>query len=529
MEDLEGALIAAHGVHKHFGGVRALDNVSLEVLPAEIHALVGENGAGKSTLVKIMTGALSPDAGVLRILGKDVSDLTPEKARDRGIGAVYQEPSLVPGLTVLENMSLAREVHNRLGMLARKAMRNRAQEALDTVGASVPLGKDVSHLSVAERQMVEIARALMYRARVLIFDEPSAILSGDALERVFTVIQELRQGGLGILYISHRLTEIFRLADRATVLKDGRVVTTRPVEGLTTDELIRLMVGRDIGDRAARKRPSDRVVLEAQRLLLRPGSDPVSFELRAGEVLGVAGLVGSSRSRLANALGGVRPARSGVVLRNGKQVRLKRPRDGVRAGIVVIPEDRKGTGLILAQTVRGNVGLASLRELSRWGVVSRSQETQLAQEVIHRFRVRPPAPDAPVRTLSGGNQQKVVLGKWLVRKPTPEVAVLDEPTRGVDVGAKFEIYSLIDELVNEGAGVLLISSELSEVIAMSDRIMVMSDGQIAGMLEPHEFSEERILRLAVLGRAHEERAPSDDSADSDPSSRRSAGVVIRRP
>jgi ABC-type sugar transport system ATPase subunit len=519
MEGLEGALIAAHGVHKHFGGVRALDDVSLEVLPAEIHALVGENGAGKSTLVKIMTGAHSPDAGTLRILGEVVGHLTPEQARDRGIGAVYQEPSLVPGLTVFENMSLARELHTRLGGLARKAMRRRAQEALRTVGASIPLGKDVSHLSVADRQMVEIARALMYEARVLIFDEPSAILSGAELERVFTVIQELRASGLGILYISHRLSEIFRLADRATVLKDGRVVTTRPVEGLTTDELIRLMVGRDIGDRPARKPPSDRIVLEAQRLELRPGRDPVSFELRAGEVLGVAGLIGSSRSRLANALGGIRPARSGVVLRNGKSVRLKRPRDGVRAGIVVIPEDRKGAGLILAQSVRENVGLASLPQLSRLGVVSRSRETKLAQEVVRRFRIRPPAPEAPARTLSGGNQQKVVLGKWLVRRPPPEVAVLDEPTRGVDVGAKFEIYSLIDELVNDGAGVLLISSELPEVIAMSDRIMVMSGGQIAGMLEPHEFSEERILRLAVLGRGDEATLSSGDSAGPVPAER----------
>ena len=511
MEGLEGALIAARGIHKNFGGVKALDDVSLEVLVGEIHALVGENGAGKSTLVKIMTGAHSPDAGELTVGGENIGGMTPEKARDRGIGAVYQEPSLVPGLTVLENMSLAREVHGRAGLLARKAMRQRAQQALSTVGASVRLGTDISALSVAERQMVEIARALMYEAKVLIFDEPSAILSGAELERVFAVIEELRQRGLGILYISHRLSEIFQLADRATVLRDGRVVTTRAVAGLTTDELIRLMVGRDISDRPPRKPPSDRVVLEARKLELRPDSDPVSFELRAGEVLGVAGLIGSSRSRLANALGGVRPARGGVVLRNGQPVRLKRPRDGVRAGIVVIPEDRKGAGLILAQTVRENVGLASLRQLSRYGVVSRSQETKLANEVVRRFGIRPPAPEAPTRTLSGGNQQKVVLGKWLVRKPAPEGAILDEPTRGVDVGAKFEIYSLIDELVSEGAGVLLISSELPEVIAMSDRIMVMSDGQIAGMLEPHEFSEERILKLAVLGRAQAESASIDDS------------------
>jgi ribose transport system ATP-binding protein len=512
VERFEGALIAARGIHKHFGGVTALDDVSLEVLPAQIHALVGENGAGKSTLVKIMTGAVSADAGTIHILGEDVGGLTPEKAREHGVGAVYQEPSLVPGLTVLENMCLAREKHNRLGLLARREMRRNAQEALRTVGSTVRLGTDVTHLRVADRQMVEIARAVMYEARVLIFDEPSAILSGAELERVFAVIDELRRNGLGILYISHRLSEIFQLADSATVLKDGRVVTTRPVAGLTTNELIRLMVGRDIGDRPPRKPPTERVVLEARGLRLRPDSDAVSFELRAGEVLGVAGLIGSSRSRLANALGGVRPARSGTVLRNGRPVRLRRPKDGVRAGIVVIPEDRKGAGLILAQSVRENVGLVSLSRLSRFGVMRQREETKLSEEVVARFRIKPPAPEAAAQTLSGGNQQKVVLGKWLVRKPTPEVAVLDEPTRGVDVGAKFEIYSLIDELVDQGTGVILISSELPEVIAMSDRIMVMSEGQVAGMLEPNEFSEERILRLAVLGRAHEDDAMEEPGA-----------------
>ena len=499
MEDLGGIAVAARGISKRYGGITALNDVSLEVLAGEIHALVGENGAGKSTLVKIMTGAETADAGELSFFGEPVGALTPEKAQERGIGAVYQEPSLVPGLTVLENMFLGRELRSRLRLLSRKQMRREAQEALDRVGANIRLNKDVATLSVAERQLVEIARALAYRAKVLIFDEPSAILSGAELDRVFAVIEELRAHGLGILYISHRLAEIFRLADRATVLKDGMVVTTRTVEGLTTDELIRLMVGRDIGERPSRNPPGDRVVLEVRELELRPDSEPVSFELRSGEVLGVAGLIGSGRSRLASALGGIRPARSGVVLRNGREVHLHRPRDAVRAGIVVIPEDRKGEGLILAQSIRENVGLASLDELATLGVVRVADEKELALDAVRRFGIRPAAPEVTTRNLSGGNQQKVVLSKWLVRRPTPEVAILDEPTRGVDVGAKFEIYRLIDELVSGGAGVLLISSELPEVIAMSDRIIVMSNGQIAGTLAPHEFSEERILTLAVLG------------------------------
>jgi len=508
MEDLETTLITARGIHKRYGGIVALDDVSLEVLPGEIHALVGENGAGKSTLVKILTGAEVADAGEVTILGERVDALTTEKARERGVGAVYQEPSLVPELTVLENIFLGRELRSRARVLERKAMRAKAREALERVGARVRLGSEVGALSVAERQLVEIARALVLDAEVVIFDEPSAVLSGPELDRVFKVIEELRSGGLGILYISHRLAEIFRLADRATVLKDGRVVARRPVAGLTTDELIRLMVGRDIGARPPRATPRENVLLEARELELRPDAEPLSFELRSGEVLGVAGLVGSGRSRLADALGGIRPARSGVILRNGRPVRLKRPRDAVRAGIVVIPEDRKRGGLILAQSIRANVGIASLRELSTAGVVRTRDEKRLAAEAVRRFGIRPPATEREAWTLSGGNQQKVVLSKWLVRKPTPEVAILDEPTRGVDVGAKYEIYRLIDELVDGGAGVLLISSELPEVIAMSDRIIVMSNGEVAGTLEPHEYSEERILRLAVFGNESQEQVAS---------------------
>src|SRR5438874_5700184 len=308
MKDFEGTLVAARGITKHYGGITALDDVSLEVLPAEIHALVGENGAGKSTLVKIMTGAETSDAGDVLISGEEIGALTPEKARQHGVGAVYQEPSLVPTLTVLENMFLGRELRRKVGLLERSEMKREARAALDRVGAHIRLGREVSALSVAERQLVEIARALVFKARVLIFDEPSAILSGPELERVFAVIEELRTSGLGILYISHRLAEIFRLADRATVLKDGRVVASRNVEGLTADELIRLMVGRDIGARPPRKPAQERIVLEASELELRPDVEPVSFELRAGEVLGIAGLVGSSRSRLAGVLGGIHAA-----------------------------------------------------------------------------------------------------------------------------------------------------------------------------------------------------------------------------
>jgi ABC-type sugar transport system ATPase subunit len=508
MEHLEGSLIAARGICKHYGGVTALQDVSLEVLPAEIHALVGENGAGKSTLVKILTGAETPDAGKVTISGEEIGALTPSMARAHGIGVVYQEPSLIPGMTVLEGMFLGGELRRHVGALERKAMRRKARGALDMVGAKIRLGSDVSALSVAERQLVEIARALLFDARVLILDEPSAILSGPELDRVFAVIKDVRASGIGVLYISHRLAEIFELADRATVFKDGRLVTTRSVKDLTTNKLIRLMVGRDVGARPPRKPPGERVVLEVRDLQLRPGSAPVSFQLRAGEVLGVAGMVGSSRSRLASILGGVRRGRSGTVLRDGRPVRLRRPRDAARAGIVVIPEDRKQEGLILAHSLRENIALAHLSELSRAGVVRRTEERRLASEAVERFGIRPPLIDVMAGALSGGNQQKAVLSKWLVTEPAPEVAILDEPTRGVDVGAKFEIYRMIDELLDCGAGVLLISSELPEVIAMSDRIIVMRAGEIAGTLKPDEFSEETILKLAVLGDGSQARPAS---------------------
>jgi ABC-type sugar transport system ATPase subunit len=508
----ERALVAARGIHKHYGGITALAGVSLEVLEGEVHALVGENGAGKSTLVKIMTGAQKPDSGDVLVRGKVVSPLTPEKARELGIGAVYQEPSLVPALTVLENVFLGSERRRIVGFLDQRRMRLEARAALDKIGARVRLDSEVSGLSVADRQLVEIARALVLKASVLIFDEPSAVLSGRELARIFDVIRELRQAGLGILYISHRLAEIFELADRTTVLKDGRIVASRPVQGLSMADLIRSMVGRDIRQRPARTvKPADAIALEVRDLELGTDREPINLKLHSREVLGLAGLVGSGRSRLANALGGIRPAKAGTVLRNGAPIQLTSPAAAVRAGIAVIPEDRKREGLILEHSVRENVGLASLKEVSTMGFVRVGEEKRLSSEAVRVFGIRPKDTGRAAWTLSGGNQQKVVLGKWLIRSPSPEVVILDEPTRGVDVGSKYEIYQLIDELVERGSAVLLISSELPEVIAMSDRVLVMSAGQIVGELKAGEFSEERILHLAVLGR-QSDGDPGDGAA-----------------
>jgi ABC-type sugar transport system ATPase subunit len=500
MANLEGALLRAKEVSKRYGGVRALDGVSLAVLPGEVHALVGENGAGKSTLVKILAGSVPPDEGSVEIDGKLMSPLTPKRARRAGIAVVYQELSLVPQLTVLENMFLGTEMARVPGVLAGKEMRSKARQALDRVGGEFSLEREARELRVAERQLVEIARALVHEARVVLFDEPSAILSGAELDRVFGLIRELRSDGMAVLYISHRLSEIFDLADRATVLRDGQVVGTHLVADLDMTRLIDMMVGRRIERRGRVRKGSGSVVLEVRDLALRQGAANVSFKLHAGEVLGLAGLVGSGRSRLANALAGVVPVKSGTLLLDEIPIRIRSPKDAVVNGISMIPEDRKGAGLLLDQSVRTNIGLASLDSLGRAGFIRRGRERLLARRTVERFDIRPKNIELATGRLSGGNQQKVVLGKWLMRTPAPRVVILDEPTRGVDVGAKDQIHRLIDEMAALGAAVLLISSELPELIENSDRIIVMRSGELVACVDQVDFREEYILSLAVLGR-----------------------------
>jgi rhamnose transport system ATP-binding protein len=490
-------LLEVRDIQKRYGGVQALKGVSFDVRPGEIHALLGENGAGKSTLIKILAGAERADRGSLALDGEIIHNMTPREGQRRGIAVVYQEFSLVPDLSVLENLFLGREPARRRLLLDRRRAEHRANEVAERMGTPLLLHAPVHSLSVAERQRVEIARALSFDARLIIMDEPSAVLAGKELEQLFQIVRSLRDQGVSVIYISHRLVEIRELADRVTVLKDGARVATRDVDGMTEPDLIRLMVGRNLEPALARATATDTRSLEMINVQLHRTTEPFNLVVRAGEVVGLAGLVGSGRSSVANLLAGLAQPFAGEVRRGGQRVKISTPRHSISARIAVIPEDRRQEGLLLPMSVSDNVGLPNLRRLQRFGLLQRRRERQLAQQSIRDLDIRPPLTSTPVGLLSGGNQQKVVLGKWLARQPSPEVFVLDEPTRGVDVGAKFEVHRLIADLAEQGAAVLLISSELPEILSCSHRVVVMRDGTVAGELGKDEVNEEGIMRLAV--------------------------------
>lgn len=490
-------LLEIKDLRKSYAGVDALKGVSFDVRAGEVHALLGENGAGKSTMVKILAGAERPDEGSLRLNGEILGRLTPREAQRQGIAVVYQEFSLVPLLSVLENLFLGREQRHRRVCVDRGKSRRLARAVSDRMGVPLSLDTPVAMLSVAERQRVEIARALVFDARLIIMDEPSAVLAGEELEQLFRIVRALRNQGVSIIYISHRLAEIRHLADRVTVLKDGQHVTTRDLAGLTEPDLVRLMVGRNLEPASPHPLARGEIVLELQEVQLHTRTAPLSLQIRAGEVVGLAGLVGSGRSSVANTLAGMFQPHAGHILRNGLPVHLRTPRHAMRARIAVIPEDRREQGLLLPVSVSQNLALPNLGRLSRFGVLSGPREKELAAGVVRELDIRPPTSATPAALLSGGNQQKVVLGKWLSRVPAPEVFVFDEPTRGVDVGAKFEVHRLIAELVDRGAGVLLISSELPEILTCSHRVVVMRDGTSAGELRAPDITEEAIMQLAV--------------------------------
>jgi len=490
-------LLEVHDIRKRYGGVEALKGVSFDVLPGEVHALLGENGAGKSTLIKILAGAERADAGTLSFDGEVIDHMTPREGQRRGIAVVYQEFSLVPDLSVLENLFLGREPARRRFRLDRREAERRAHAISQRMGIPLALNAIVSSLSVAERQRVEIAHALSFDARLIIMDEPSAVLAGEELDQLFRIVRSLRDQGVAVIYISHRLVEIRQLADRVTVLKDGVHVTTREVTGMTEPELIRLMVGRNLEPAAARATKTGSRSLELIDVQLHETTEAFSVAIHAGEVVGLAGLVGSGRSSVANLLAGLAKPFGGEIRRAGQQVKLTTPRRAIAARIAVIPEDRRQEGLLLPMSLSQNVVLPNLHRMRRFGLLQGRRERQLAEECIRDLDIRPPRTSTPAGLLSGGNQQKVVLGKWLARHPVPEVFVLDEPTRGVDVGAKFEVHRLIADLAEQGAAVLLISSELPEILTCSHRVVVMREGTVAGELDREHLSEEAIMRLAV--------------------------------
>jgi ribose transport system ATP-binding protein len=491
------------GISKRFPGVVALDGVGLEVAAGEIVGLVGENGAGKSTLMKVLTGVHRADSGMIAIDGAPALLHGPADAVRLGIAIIHQELELIDTLDAAANVFLGREPHRGgpLRLLDRRRMAADTERQLARIGARIAAGTIVRRLSIAQRQFVAIARALSMNARLLVLDEPTASLGSGEAERLHAVLRDLRAHGTGIIYISHRLREIEALADRAAVLRDGRNAGVLPRGQITRDRLVHLMVGRAIQPvprpdpaAAAAATPAVRLRLEAIRTARYPAAE-VSLTVHAGEVLGVAGLIGSGRSELAEAICGVGPRRAGRVLLDGAPVTIHSARDAIRAGICLVPEDRRGRGVIGAMSVRENITLPALGSYARLGIVRRAAEAVAAAEVARLLSVKAPSLEAAVATLSGGNQQKVVLGKWLARRP--RVIVVDEPTQGVDVGAKAEVHRLVRRLADEGAAVVMISSDMDEIVAESDRVAVMHEGRVTGILDRGACTPESILQLAV--------------------------------
>ena len=493
-------LLEMHGIHKAFPGVKALDDVSLEVGAGEVVALVGENGAGKSTLIKILSGCYRADAGEIALDGQRLARFSPHEAQQLGISVIYQEFNLAPPLSVAENVFVGRQPRSWAGAVAFGRMRAATQEVLDSLHLPLDARRLVESLSVAEQQMVEIAKAISFQARIIVMDEPTAALTEHETATLFGLVRRLRGQGVSVVYISHRLEEVFEVADRVEVLRDGRNAGGMAVAEATVEKIVRLMVGRELRE-MFHKAPVEigEPVLEVRGLTRRAsGVRDVSLEVRSGEIVGLAGLVGAGRTEIARAIFGVDRTDAGEIRVDGRPVHIRSPRDAIRAGMGFVTENRKEQGLFLVMAVRENVTAAGLGRLTRWDFIRFGAERRLVGSLVGQLRIRTPSQEQQVRFLSGGNQQKVVLARWLALRP--RVLLLDEPTRGIDVGAKAEIYALMGTLARAGVGILMISSELPEILGMSDRILVVREGAIAGELSRAEADQETIIRLATGGR-----------------------------
>jgi len=475
--------------------VKALDDVQFNLQAGEVHALLGENGAGKSTLMKIISGIYQRDSGSYRIEGKEIGELTPKSAQELGIAIIHQELNMCTDLTVAENMFLGREAHFH-GFVKQPEMNRQAKAILDELKIDLDPTTVVKKLPVSKQQMVEIAKALSTKARILIMDEPTSALTEREIVELFRIIRDLKKQGCAIVYISHRLEELKEITDRVSIFRDGRYVATRNFTETTLDEIIAMMIGREIKE----KFPHLPVAKGAKLLEVSNLSSGmvknVSFDLFAGEIIGLSGLMGAGRTELVRALFGADPVEEGEIVMNGQAITIRHPQDAIRHGIVLGPEDRKKQGLCTELSIRENVGLANLdRTCNRWGVVRSKIEKELTQRAIKDLRIKTPSGEQTAKNLSGGNQQKVVLGKWLVRDA--KIVIFDEPTRGIDVASKVEIYTIMNELKSRGIGVLFVSSEMPEVLGMSDRILVMCNGRITGNLISKETTQDEILRCAT--------------------------------
>ncbi len=484
-------------ISKAFPGVQALDNVDFDCTTGEVHAVVGENGAGKSTLMKILAGAYHPDGGSIFLKGDRVSFASPRDAQRKGIAIIYQEFNLLPDLTVAENIFLGREPQKRMGFIDRSLLYESAEGLLEELDMSLDIHTPVSELGVAKQQMVEIAKALSQNADIIMMDEPSAAVSGKELDALFSIIRSLKENGKTVIYISHRIDEIFQIAERATVLKDGKLVGTVKTAEVDKPEIIRMMVGRDLSETfpSRSEEVSAREVLSVQNLSSGSLLKDISFKISAGEILGIAGLVGAGRTELARALFGADPVDSGEVYLNGEKLKKGSPKASISHGVGFITEDRAKDGLVHSLSVRKNLTLAILDRIKRLFYIRERKEKELSSEYSSRFNIIAPSIEQEVRFLSGGNQQKVILAKWIGIEPS--LLIMDEPTRGIDVGAKGEVYVLMRRLADQGTAIVMVSSELPEIIGMSDRILVMHDGRIMGELSSDEATEEQILMLAT--------------------------------
>jgi ribose transport system ATP-binding protein len=487
-------LLEMRGISKRFPGVQALDNVWFELARGEVHVLLGENGAGKSTLMRVLSGACARDAGEVLLDGEPIDLQSPREAQARGISTIYQEFNLVPHLSAAENIYLGREP-SRGGVINRRQLIDAARRLLESLGTTIDPAARVKDLSVAEQQMVEVAKALSIDARILIMDEPTSALTESEIDELFAAIARLTARGVSVVYISHRMEELARVGQRATVMRDGRHIATLPLPA-PIPELVRLMADRDVSDHFPEPtRVRGKELLRVEHVSRGPRLRDVSVTLHRGEILGVAGLLGAGRTELARVIAGADIPEQGRILLEGRPLRLRAPSDAIRAGIGLVPEDRKRHGFVPGQSVTANFALPQLRRLCRAGVIDRRREQELASRWIGDLRIKTPTPATRVVTLSGGNQQKVVLGKWLAAGA--DLLIVDEPTRGIDVATKMEIYQLLDRLAAQGAAILMISSDLPEVLGMSDRVLVMHQGRVQALFERREATQARVLQAAL--------------------------------
>ncbi|MBM7648243.1 ribose transport system ATP-binding protein [Bacillus ectoiniformans] len=485
-------------IHKAFGKNQVLTGVDFDLLPGEVHALMGENGAGKSTLMNILTGLHKRDQGTIKINGEESTFASPKEAEKSGVAFIHQELNIWPDMTVLDNLFIGKELRTALGLLKTKEMKALAQKQFNKLSVSIPLEQEAGQCSVGQQQMIEIAKALMTNAEVIIMDEPTAALTEREIEKLFEVINALRKEGVSIVYISHRMEEIFAICDRITVMRDGKTVETQPIPETSFDEVVRKMVGREITDRFPERKPVlGETALEVKGLTKSGVFSDIHFSVKAGEVVGVSGLMGAGRTEIMRAIFGLDAYDHGEIKLFGQSVQLKTPQQAVEHGIGFITEDRKGEGLILDFSIKDNIALPNLVSFAPKGWIDEKGEKDFVDLLIKRLTIKTESAETSAKNLSGGNQQKVVIAKWI--GIGPKVLILDEPTRGVDVGAKREIYQLMNELTDRGVAIIMVSSELPEVLGMSDRILVVHEGRISGELTKEEATQEKIMTYATGG------------------------------